>query len=956
MQSGLLHTYMDKNPTPPPRPPPRSPTYKYPPPPRPPPPSATKPSFSPPPSGAQKYTRFSKADAPNVWTSSSAEDAKSKTNDFKAWEQMRHGQGPIPPKRTMPPKPQVFDSGRTFPAGRGPNGAASKPSMRRPPWEHLQDAGMPRTNTTRIPPRKTGFAPGDNSSTADEPSARSAYAHVSRSERPTAARAYTSMAPPPVHVPTAKKPDPLQTFKAQAGSNDASGMGKRASAPYHTGGGGKTFTNPILQRSSTSASPRDGHSRSGWYDSDTLNVNGSHARASSASSNHHTNNQKAPGLHSSSSSSSSSSDEDQDPHNVSHRQKQTPKSRRTRMPAGTQQRSFFTPNVTVEDAEDESMAPHRFLYTGPRRHSGVEIPTYKTNIDRPEGFGEHRTKHEAEQSQRPSTSAPTTAAPGNTNSSPRIIQRHRSFDESYVSTPKAQNVSATEAEEKDETPMYGSLKYFLSTPLPNPGPPILKNWSDQWPFHSPKKAREPTALAPPYWAVPSTLRPIIETEPCRHLDTSSPSHAIIPSTMCSNANSDSFNSFRWHTGEEAKPFAGPLPLRSQSSDTININFSPSGTPPPKFGFDNKTVPPPPCDHSSVWAGHSPEKPQTIPQKAPGGQQIHHADTNWTEEKTSNTSVPPSPVPEKYSSVDWNEKFSTGTFQWPHGRSSSRTQSRKRAGTPRTLSLNNMKRPGPLRSTEYQATFDARDDPPAGTTNSTESTGTSAATSRTSSDGSAMDIDPVNTPPSAGFYNPQAPKDPTAPGHKGDLPATPRQGPSLPPRPPGHSHATAEFRDLGLEDLANVAPFAPGNEGLEEVGDLRTSLPFQSRASPTRPTTENGPQRPGPPKPPKAPSPPTVFTKTTFDRYAADMTNYLYQWNKFHTRMLLHFQTRCQNEKELVKSNWISALNGEYDSYSKAIDEDEKVMKYWEVAQERHRDCIRALGVVRGKMMSSTGST
>lgn len=266
-------------------------------------------------------------------------------------------------------------------------------------------------------------------------------------------------------------------------------------------------------------------------------------------------------------------------------------------------------------------------------------------------------------------------------------------------------------------------------------------------------------------------------------------------------------------------------------------------------------------------------------------------------------------------------------------------------------MNNVKRPGPLRTTETHAHFVGETDSPSvGTPNAFESASTSTATSRTSSNGSAMDLDPVYTPPSAGDKHSQAPRNSVPSGLSAAIPSTPRQGPTLPPRPPSHFHTTDESKDLGLGGLGNVAPFAPSNEGLEEVEDLKTSLPFQSRASPTRPIPDNVPLRSSLPKPPKAPSPPTTVTNATFDRYLADITHYLFLWNKFYKIMLQHFQARCEAQED-SKFKWVRNVGGDFDAYLKAMDEDEKVMKYWEVAQERHRDCMRALGVVREKAMA-----
>ena len=207
MKEGLLKTYSDAPPRPnvPPRP--RPTTTNFPPPPRPPPPSANKPSYSPPLSGAKRYERFGRARS--GWGHSDSEDAKTKTNDFKAWEQMRHGSGPIPTKRAPPPTPNRkagFEPGkRESPPGRAPYESIPKP---RGAWEDLRDAGMPNfardNTTTRAPPRRAGFVP--NSPPVENPP-RSAYFNVSTGDRP---KSSSEMPPPPLRPSTFKKPDTLR--------------------------------------------------------------------------------------------------------------------------------------------------------------------------------------------------------------------------------------------------------------------------------------------------------------------------------------------------------------------------------------------------------------------------------------------------------------------------------------------------------------------------------------------------------------------------------------------------------------------------------------------------------------------------------------------------------------------------------------------------------------------------
>lgn len=477
MRAGLLHTYAGSSSSPTrPSVPTRSPMSDFPPPPRPPPYTATKNTFTPHTSGAQRYKDFRNRPEPATWRGASTDDPKTKISDFKAWDSMRtprRGEGPIPSqtqRRTVPPKaarpPPV-------PPGRETNGKAAKdPSPRRPGWDHVPEphAGMPgttRADTSRGPPQKNGFAP-TTPGAGDEPQARSAYFTVGRGERPASSRSHTQMPPPPIpgHAPTSKRPDPLAPFKDKVGFNETFGKKSRESTPYQTGGGEKIspyFASPGLERSKTSASPRDSNSRTGWYEGKPNNADYAHHRAASASSNHQkmsppgkkdTRMPGVSGVYSSSSSSSSSSDEEVGPFSSAKpRVTQVPKTRRTRTDAGqasVQPPGGFNPFAKVGD---EPMAPQAGLGAGgyeiPRRHSAVDIDTRTPS----EGFSEHRKKHEAEQSQQHSTSVPDASNPQSRVSAQPSLQRSYSWHDKN-GPPKDKDFRPATSEQKDKDPMY----------------------------------------------------------------------------------------------------------------------------------------------------------------------------------------------------------------------------------------------------------------------------------------------------------------------------------------------------------------------------------------------------------------------------------------------------------------------------------------------------------------------
>ncbi len=957
MRAGLLHTYTGSSSSPTrPNVPTRPPATDFPPPPRPPPYTATKNTFTPQFSGAQRYKDFRSRPEPASWRDANTDDPKTKTSDFKAWESMRtprRGEGPIPfQRRTVPPKaarpPPV-------PPGREKDGKAPKdPSPRRPGWDHLQEphAGMPgttRADTSRGPPQKNGFAPSTPGAGGDEPQARSAYFTVGRGERPGNSRSQTHMPPPPLpgHAPTSKRPDPLAPFKDKVGLNEPFGNKPRVSMPYQTGGGEKTspyFASPGLERSKTSASPRDSNSRTGWYESKPNNADSAHHRAASASSSYQkmgppdkkdTRMPGVSGVYDSSSSSSSSSDEDADPLSSARpRVTQIPKTRRTRAdagPASAQPHGGFNPFAKVGD---EPMAPQASLGTGgyeiPRRHSAVDLDTSKPS----EGFTEHRKKHEAEKSQQQhhSTSVPDASIPTNRAGTQPPLQRSYSWHDKN-GPPKDKDLRPAASEQKDTNPMYEPRGYIPfsspSSPVsPSPTPPCQDTpsdkWSDQWPFNSPKKPRTASAEPPPYWAIPSSLPPPKETVSRKRASTDVPLRDHTQRAAVMYADVDSFNSFK--IPEYAKnSFPRTASLRSQSSENINTKFSPDN-------WHGKFFEPPPLSRSNTPRGVSPTKEEPEPQQSSTNGEPMQRDSL----KTSTSTFPPPPPPfarGKFQHEQWAPHLDNLKFdipQSPQGRSPTRTSLRKR---PRT-------RP-PRASNNQSSVGDAEDDP---TTSS--ATGESLESSKTSSDADAMDIDEP-TPPSAktgaqhtnGGYVPSAQPDVSN--------TTPRQGPMLPPRSPavpprtnGHSEPEKKASHLNLGDLKDIYPFAPSNEGLGNMNEMGTTLPQASHASPTKQSTESSLQRIKFPNPPLCPSNPLNLTQHSWNNYCLNLRRYLDEWTKFNDQMA---EVLKSITRESLKCDWLDPEGKGYDKHMNMLGEHQRARVHLEVACENNEKCMKALG-------------
>lgn len=294
----------------------------------------------------------------------------------------------------------------------------------------------------------------------NEPQARSAFYNVSRGERPSPSRTQTNMPPPSRpppsagRAPTSKKPDPASAYTTSNGANGLFAGNERVRTQYPKMHGEKTdLKSPKSNGPSSANTPRDSNSRTGFYDSEPINIPSRRPRASPFKPTQ-------SGKTSVSTTSSDDSSDEAEAANLARsaflRPKQNPKTRRPHMPAGAPQRSFFNPYVTGPDGGDEPMASRSTMggvaYNGPRRHSGIDMPTPKLGDGHPEGFMEHRKKHEAGAHQQAS-SVPIDST------QPHFMQRPRSFDEHYHRKP----------EDHD-------------TPLAKNNPPMYEPGSDPFPF------------------------------------------------------------------------------------------------------------------------------------------------------------------------------------------------------------------------------------------------------------------------------------------------------------------------------------------------------------------------------------------------------------------------------------------------------------------------------------------
>ncbi|KAL4873892.1 hypothetical protein BDV12DRAFT_159809 [Aspergillus spectabilis] len=239
------------------------------------------------------------------------------------------------------------------------------------------------------------------------------------------------------------------------------------------------------------------------------------------------------------------------------------------------------------------------------------------------------------------------------------------------------------------------------------------------------------------------------------------------------------------------------------------------------------------------------------------------------------------------------------------------------------------------------------------------------------DGEAMDLDdemPAKAPAPA-----------TAPGGSSSRRTTPLPK-SRPTSKSGSKDATNN--PLNLKILSGVFPFtSTNNGGLDDLKDISSTLPFESRAKAPKTTMGNTHPRelacPNPPKRPEPPQPvPTsvgakqlAIPRVALDRYIAEMSTYVREWETFNGCMVGHFLARHRSNMTEMAPNWLGAVGDslrlsddeagdESDddagpparqgitAYTTALIQDEKVMKHWEVARERHLECMWKYGQLR----------
>lgn len=973
IRAGLFHTYTtNARPNVPPRTPTTAPTFpstNFPPPPRAP-PSATKPANSSTSSSSSTANRYSGFASAGSWASNK-DEAQTRASASKAWEQMKSAQ-----------KPQGRTDGRSVPpkwsqASREPFSKPDTKPTSRPSWEQFQESyaafpSVSRGNTSRTPKRQ-GFAPAPPG--GDEAQARdaSAYFNVNRSERPQASRAQTHFPPPPKGAPpTAKKPDVASRFRGQPGLSNPFVNTERISTPYATPGGERTYFSSSGLYRSTSTRENKQQPEHGSHGS--TNLKSSHAQASTGRHHSASPKMRQTGPQRSYSTSSSSSED-----SVASGEEKifTPSMRNgnkvqrdsAQATVDGHQRPSLNPDSKVdrdvESGRDElrpnvqpnwSGRGNNWAHGAPKQTTNEKYPTHGERSEGPDGFLLHRMKRDAEHNQQQANEQvplSTHHQPAADNRVPpsQPMERSRSWHDKYSAQ---ENVDGQKARATTQGPNGKHSMYDSSGSDPSPNTLSFDMCLNQWPFEPPQRRGMYSGLIPPR-AIPSTVTPGKQAKSSESF--SKPSYLTKENLdiMLREANLHSPDSFTFPVNNET--FAGAPSLRSQSSENINTTFSPSDWNGKFTARGEYFAPPQTARVPSPRQRASPTKGQRPISQHPPAINITETLPN------GNTQVPPSPVVPipapspsqvKFSAEEWSRHFQEGTFAWPPPPPGSpgRPAPSKRPRTPRMPSKSKKRTTVP-KPVSVSATVDDSGEEPGinGTESNVESV--SSYVSASSAEGSAMDIDPALTPPNQqGQRSYNAPTDgrtQSSGSENTPRPHAPLEPPGLNGQTPSENAGNNEATKLDFTNLRNVAPLAPGNEGLQDLGDLSSALPFESRSANTAAKIPR-PKRLDLPNPPKAPPMPETLNQNSWEVYIAQMRNYMYLWKIYDNKILNHFKSRQTFVETSLGTNWMSGAGDGYAKYMQGLEEDVRVRMHWNISCEKHQEAMMGLGSLRERLL------
>ncbi|KAI9809225.1 MAG: hypothetical protein M1825_002516 [Sarcosagium campestre] len=909
----------------------------FPPPPRPPP---TRPTTQPDRAGAgaassgaaNRYSRFARSFEP---TGSKAAEANKRTNAFKAWESMKAAQssankanaakysvphpppppraaGPVPP----PPPPRPRPTSEYFPDVRAhETGREDLPRMH-------------RSNTTRTP-KKSGFAPSTPG--GDEPAApnASSYFNLNGANRPTAPRFQTSTAsvPPPRGAAVSDEVPPVRSEARyhEAARPDSA----RLRTPYSGAGGERTSiygAGAMLGRSATTREPSKQHTPD------------RHRSASPPRSGRTFARPFAPGTGARTGPSSPSGS----PPKAAY--PPTPSAAPPPQPRGRpreHQARFEDPGAsdTSSDGHTSSMGSspttaERMAAEGrarARRKGCTRMyPSYQPML--------HRSSPEEA---RDPTGINVNEGP------PRQTQRQR-HSENAMESPKIQDQAG---DKKGSSTTYAP--FFSRSSTPSSGDELPPPARDSRPDRS-GSPHHPHHESPFAHVLPSArkkLKYLFDWRPEKYIaDIFSNSSFAFP------VNEDTF--------APTSPPVAEAATESPSRD-INTNFSRNDWDGEFSGNDAAGYfAPPPTARSKAQP-----KSRVSPTR---GRTTHKAQPEIQLNGAPHMPPPPrptsseSPGKEPFSAEYWKQTLKGHSWEPPphaHHLSGRRSESKLKGSRPRGISKATAKRshvavPKPLRVPEATDSSSEDESIP-----SRETFAEASPLRGSSREHSAMDIDssspapPVQPDSKAGGSGGIPIPAPNTPRMQAETLSTSASGSASTPtsasvsstQAPPLSSSSLDDGKINLQELRNVAPFHAVQEGLRNMTDMSSSLPFESRASTQHPTKSHAAQKLELPATPRAPPPPAVVNQATWDLYLAPMQVYLYEWSQFVDKMVAHWTSR-QREVKQLGPHWLGSIGegerGGFLTYMQGLEEDVRVRQHWNTAWEKHMNYMKAFGAVR----------
>lgn len=615
-----------------------------------------------------------------------------------------------------------------------------------------------------------------------------------------------------------------------------------------------------------------------------------------------------------------------------------PNAAQPRVPLTGQSRQGFNLYANVGDERPAPQARPGSGYNEIRRHSAVDLSTSKM----PEGFQEHRMKHDAERSQQHSTEESTATGSPAPNSSHPSLARSRSWQEKYQQDHSEQSRTQSketeprpsEGEQATKTPMYDSQGY---TPFSSPrnecpfpfGPPSPDKWSNQWPFNSPKRPRAPTAESPPRWAIPSSLPPPRDTISPKRAKRQAPLRYNIYGLLVADV--DTVFSFNMPQYVNETHMPGGPSLRSQSSSRIDTKFSPDG-------WHRKFFEPPVSQTASPLRTVSPTDTNAAQQSSNQG----------TEEDTRHTQTDTVPPPPPYGKAEyhgdaWKAHFTSVKFDAPQ---SSQPISPVRPAT---------RRRGRARAPKFafaQPTVSDVNDEPTAKASANNVTFDSLKSSQSSNGGDPMDIDELTPPRTASDISSNVDKS-SDKKVNGDMRPPPR-APTLPPRINEPKQAASNTRHLNLDDLQEVYPLAPSDEGLGNMNDVALNLPFESRASSNKPVLDESLPEEKLPNPPICPSAPSSLTATSCNRFGQQLHSYIKEWYNFTLKMTDILATRQTFNRDNSGFVLMNVADNGYEEYMKGLEHSRRARAHLDLAAEKHFKTMQDLGYLRQEMRRGRG--